>query len=165
MRTWIAPAVVVALLAAPAAAADRDPFNGVWTYDASQSTGGAYKQVLTITVRGDEETYLSDYTLQDGTRNVMGFVARYDGVPVRTTGYRITPDGTITARAMEVVLHRLEGTRRVLEHKVDGRVVRRLERDSIQGGRAIVSELSDFDAQGKKTNGSRLVFTGPAPKP
>ncbi|WP_395671177.1 hypothetical protein [Phenylobacterium sp.] len=162
MRPWIGPALAVALAAGPALAADRDPFNGVWTYDAAQSTGGAYKQVLTITVRGDEETYLSDYTLRDGTRNVMGFVARYDGVPVRTTGYRIAPDGTITARPMEVVLRRLDGTRRVLEHKVDGRIVRRLERDSIQGGRAIVSELTDFDAQGQKTNSSRLVFVGRA---
>jgi hypothetical protein len=167
MNSRLALAAALTLCGAPASLAAEDPFSGVWTYDPAQSRGGPGAQVLTITVRGDQETYLSDWTDGKGRRSLLAFVVRYDGVPTPTTTYNIAPDGTITAVPMEVAARKIDATNRVVEHRVDGRVVRVLRRSPAPGGGAIVSELADFDDQGRQTRTSRLVFvaTKPASSP
>ncbi|WP_395673070.1 hypothetical protein [Phenylobacterium sp.] len=151
--------------AAPARAADRDPFTGVWTYDPAQSTASSdYTQRLTITVRGDEETYFSEVAGKTGSRSLLSLRVRYDGAPVATHTFNIAPDGTITAVPMEVVARSVDTTHRIVEHRVNGRVVRVLKRAPMDGGRALVSELTDFDAEGRQTRSSRLVFVATPPK-
>jgi phage-related protein len=150
--------VLAAALLLPAASqAQGDPFNGVWALDAAQSGGGNVRQQLTITVRGEEETYVSDWSGQ-GQRSLLGFVVRYDGVPVATTSFSLSPDGTVKAQPMQVVARRTGATRRLIEHLVGGRVVRRLERSLTGDGQSIVSALTDFDADGQQTRTARLVF-------
>lgn len=163
MKRLCCLSVAALLLSAPAAAAEIDPFTGVWTYDPAQSRGGPGEQVLTITVRGQEETYLSDWSNRQGRRSILAFVVRYDGVPVPATTYNIAPDGTITARPMEVAAKVVDSNHRVIEHRVDGRVVRRLDRSRTADGRVMVSEMTDFNAEGQETNTARLVFVATDP--
>jgi hypothetical protein len=59
---------------------------------------------------------------------------------------------------MQVVARRTGATRRLIEHLVGGRVVRRLERSLTGDGQSIVSALTDFDADGQQTRTARLVF-------
>jgi len=150
--------LLMALLPAAVAAAEADPFNGVWSYDVAQSTGSPGKQTLTITVRGEEETYISEWSNDTGRRFLLAFVVRYDGVPVPTTRFIVTPEGTVSALKMEVAARRTGATSRVLEHRVDGRVVRRLERSVGADGRSIISALTDYDSSGKPIAASNLVF-------
>ncbi len=161
MRFIVLAAVL--FLAGPVSAADQDPFNGVWANTAYQSSGGKQGQRLTITVRGEEETYLSELFSAQGQRSVLTFVVRYDNMPVPGHSFIVAPDGSISQRVMSVRGRRVDAAHRVIEHMVDGKVVRRLTRS--RAGDTLVSELEDFDAQGKVTNTSHLVFNPAPPKP
>jgi hypothetical protein len=151
------------LFAGSALAAEADPFTGVWANANYQSSGGKQGQRLTITVRGDEDVYQSELFGAKGDRSILAFTVRYDNKPVEAASFLTAPDGTIAQREMQVVARHIDGGRRIVEHIRGGKVVRRLTRS--RQGNTLISEMEDFDAQGKVTNTAHLVFNADNPKP
>ncbi len=159
MRKPFAITVVALATLCLSTVARADPFDGVWV---SQPRPGAAPsgntQVLTITVRGEEEAYLSEQQMADGSRILLPFVVRYDGKPVSTQVYTISKDGVMTTRATEVVARRLKGHDRVVEHWVGGKKVRELRRTAPADGKSLISDMTDYDAAGEVTRTARLMF-------
>jgi hypothetical protein len=159
MRGKLFGAVIAAAAIGCASAAAADPFDGVWVWQPPPGAApSGNSQVLTITVRGEEEAYLSEQSMANGSRILLPFVVRYDGKPVSTYVYTISKDGVITTRATDVVSRRLQGQDRVVEHWVAGKKVRELRRSAASDGKSIVSEMTDYDAEGKVTRTARLLF-------
>lgn len=150
----------VAVLATPSFAADaRDPFTGVWVLDPHARLEGVQSQVLTVSVRGDEETYRSELTTADGRRQVTDYVARYDGreYPSAT---RLTGGGKPDeSRGGGVILHRTDELTRERYWKQDGRVFRILRRTVSTDGCAMSSQLIDVAAEGVERAAGVLRFT------
>lgn len=151
---------VVAALATPSFAADhRDPFTGVWVLDQDARLGGTLSQVLTVSVRGDEETYRSELTTSDGRRQVTDYVARYDRreYPSAT---RLTGGGKPDeSRGGGVILHRTDALTRERYWKQDGRIFRILRRTVSADGCAMTSQLVDVAADGVERAAGVLRFT------
>jgi hypothetical protein len=159
-RHLIATAAVLALAltqAAPAAAQAADPFTGVWRIQ-NYGAAGSSNQVLTISVKGDEETYQSDLTTSDGTRQLTNYTARYDGkeYPSRTqlTGGPNPP----VVRQDKVVLRKVSAHQRERHWMQDGRLSRVLQRVVSADGRVLTSQIVDYDAAGVEKRGGTLVF-------
>ncbi len=147
-------------LATPSFAADsRDPFTGVWVLDPHARLGGTLSQVLTVSVRGDEETYRSELTSSDGGRQVTDYVARYDGREYPSVT-RLTGGGKPDeSRAGGVILHRTNALARERYWKQDGRVFRILRRTVSADGCAMSSQLIDVAAEGVERAAGVLHFT------
>src|SRR5262245_12298817 len=75
----LAACVLVTLSIAARADTAADPYTGTWILNLAQSGGEQRSQVLTITVTGDQETYRSELTLKNGTKQVTNYTAAYDG--------------------------------------------------------------------------------------
>jgi hypothetical protein len=149
--------ILSAMLAA-AALAGADPFSGHWVLDPAKSPGARGRQELNITVRGEEETYFTEWTLPDGQRNITGYVAPYDDAPHPAYAFTILPSGETRVGEMQVRIRRVDARRRETRHIRDGKVVRLLRREMAEDGRAFVSEMLDADAAGNLTPTARLVF-------
>jgi len=148
-----------ALAAVPATAGSRDPFTGVWVLDSAARLDGTVSQVLTISVRNDEETYRSDLLTEDGRRQVTDYVARYDGKAYPSVT-RLTGGGKPDeARPGEVVLHRTDTLTRERYWKQDGRVFRILRRTVSVDGCAMNSQLIHVAQDGTGRAGGVLRFT------
>lgn len=142
-----------------AAAGSREPFTGVWVLDPRARLDGTESQVLTISVRGDEETYRSDLLTEDGRRQVTDYVARYDG-KAYPSATRLTGGGKPDeARPGEVILHRTDTLTRERYWKQDGRVFRILRRTVSADGCTMNSQLIHVRQDGTEQAGGVLRFT------
>jgi hypothetical protein len=149
--------ILSAILAAAAVTA-ADPFNGVWVLDPARSPGSRGTQQLTITVRGDAETYFTEWALPTGQRNITGYEAVYDDAPHPAHTFTILPGGEVRAGEMQVRVRRIDARHRETRHVRDGKVVRLLRREMAEDGKTLVSEMFDADAAGTLTPTARLVF-------
>src|SRR5262249_15215375 len=96
---WALVSVVVAA---------EHPSTGNWILDRHASQGGAKSQVLTIMVSQNRESYRSELTQTDGTRQVTHYTAAYDGreYPSETTVTH--SDGTTVRSADSVILRKID---------------------------------------------------------
>lgn len=164
MRRLILLAAAAMLLAAPAGAQTRDAFTGVWALDPGARLTGVADQVLTISVRGEEETYRSELTTTDGRRQVTDYVAQYDGTEYPSVT-RLTGGGKPDeSRPGGVILHRTDELTRERFWKQDGRVFRILRRAVSADGCKMNSLLVDVAPDGAERTGSVLRFTRQAPE-
>jgi hypothetical protein len=150
--------LALALTSTTALAQASDPFTGVWLLERQAASGGASRQVLTIEVRGEEETYQSDLTTPDGTRQLTNYTARYDGkeYPSRTqlTGGPNPP----VVRQDTVVLRKISEHQRERHWSQGGRLSRVLKRVVSPDGKTLSSQIVDYDASGAEKRGGLLVF-------
>jgi hypothetical protein len=150
-------AILMVSLVSVVAAAD-DPFTGTWVLDSQASQGGARSQVLTISVSEDRESYRSELTQADGTRQVTHYTAAYDGreYPSETTVTH--PDGTTVRSSDTVILKKIELQTRERYWRRDGRVIRILRRSVSADGRTLTSVVIDVDTSGREHSVGTLVF-------
>ena len=136
-----------------------DVFTGVWVLDSDARPDGVARQVLTIAVQGDEETYRSELTTADGRRQVTDYVARYDGVEYSSVT-RLSGGGEPEdARPGGVILHRTDDLTRERHWKQDGRVFRILRRTVSADGCVMSSLLINVAPDGAEAPGGILRFT------
>lgn len=155
LRRTIAAAFALGALAGAAWAAD--PFDGTWELDRGKAAPGSGTQTLDITVRGDQETYLTEFTNGRGQRTITAYVVPYTGKRVPSHNYTMTANGEISYRQGEVSAV-LEGPVRIVTHFRDGRTYRILRRTAAADGGSLKSEMTDLDAEGKVINTATLVF-------
>lgn len=161
VRNWrrLLLSCFAALAALPATAGSRDPFTGVWVLDPGARLDGTVSQVLTVSVRNDEETYRSDLLTQDGRRQVTDYVARYDGKEY-PSATRLSGGGKPDeARPGRVILHLTDTLTRERYWKEDGRVFRILRRAVSVGGCTMSSQLIHVAQDGTERAGGVLRFT------
>lgn len=149
---------VLLLALVPVLAAAEDPFTGTWILDRQASQGGAKSQVLTITVSEDRESYRSELTQTDGTRQVTHYTAAYDGreYPSETTVTH--PDGTTVRSEDAVILRKIDLQTRERYWRRNGRVIRILRRTVSADGHILTSKVIDVDASGQEHPAGSLVF-------
>jgi hypothetical protein len=137
---------------ASASLAAESPFNGTWERAGSTPTN---KQVLTFNVTADRETYTSDLTRPDGTRQVTHYTAGYDGkeYPSQTTITK--PDGTSVTRQDTVIMKRT-GHRSEERHWIQGgKLALILKRTVSADGKTLYSTGIAIDANGHEKAGPR----------
>lgn len=150
--------LVLALVASPATAEPSDPFSGVWTLAPGPRLGGTVSQVLTISVRDDEETYRSELLTTDGRLQITDYVARYDGREYPSATRLTGGGGPDESRLGGVVLHRTDRLTRERHWKQDGRVFRILRRTVSADGCEMSSQLVEVAADGSERPGGILTF-------
>ena len=138
--------------------AAEDPFTGTWILDRQASQGGASSQVLTIAVSEDRESYRSELTQADGTRQLTHYTAAYDGreYPSETTVTH--PDGTTVRSEDAVILRKIDRQTRERYWRRNGRVIRILRRTVSADGHILTSKVIEVDAGGQEHPAGRLVF-------
>lgn len=149
---------MTAAAAGTVSAAPLDPMAGVWVLNVAASRGAVGTQTLTISVRGQEETYLSEWLRPDGLRIVTGHVVTYDGAPATSHSFSVGPDGEVTAITTRVSMHRLAGQVSEVTFWRGDQVARTLLRQSAEDGRVLVTTMFDGAAGKDATPTARLVF-------
>ncbi|WP_297514354.1 hypothetical protein [uncultured Caulobacter sp.] len=149
-------------LAAPsigrAQAAPADPMSGVWTLNRARSAGAEGSQTITVTVRGDEETYLSEWTQPNGQKVISSHVVRYDGAPVTSHSFVVTPAGEVAASTSEVAMRQLDATHREVTFRRGGQVLRVLRRSLSPDGRQLITDTTVYAPDGRARSTAHLVF-------
>src|SRR5579871_5619735 len=159
MQTAKRCALAVLLLALiPGVVAAGDPFTGTWILDRQASQGGASSQVLTITVSEDRESYRSELTQADGTRQVTHYTAAYDGREYPSETKVTHRDGTTVRSEDAVILRKIDLQTRERYWRRNGRVIRILRRTVSADGHILTSKVIDVDARGQEHPAGSLVF-------
>lgn len=155
--------IMTALGAGSSAFAAEDSFTGVWVLNPAKSAGATGRQVLTIRVEGEEETYRSDLTDAEGVRQVTTYVARYNGKAYPSRTVLSGGPGGPSVREGGVILHKTDALTRERHWMQDGRLIRVLYRRVSPDGATLRSQLVDHAADGAERRGAELVFDRRSP--